>query len=81
VPDYRTVDRLGNNAVCEDGSVGMPDYITVARLGTMPYVRMEVLGCPIIFFLFKRGAPLYNCRSPGNTMPYVRIEVLGCPII
>jgi len=48
MPDYITVARLGNNAVCEDGSVGMADCITVARLETMPYVRMEVLGCPII---------------------------------
>jgi len=48
MPDYITVAQLGNNAVCEDGSVGMSDYITVARLGRMPYVRMEVLGCPII---------------------------------
>jgi len=48
MPDYITVARLGNDAVCEDGSVGMPDYITVARLGRMSYVRMEVLGCPII---------------------------------
>jgi len=48
MPDYITVSRLGNNAVCEDGSVGMPDYITVSRLGRMLYVRMEVVGCPII---------------------------------
>jgi len=48
MPDYITVAQLGNNAVCEDGGVRMPDYITVAHLGTMLYVRMEVLGCPII---------------------------------
>jgi len=48
MPDYITITSLGNDAVCEYGGVGMPDYITVARLGTKPYVRMEVLGCPIM---------------------------------
>jgi len=48
VADCKTVAHLGNNAVCEDGGVGMPDCITSLAWETMPYVRMEVFGCPII---------------------------------